>query len=109
LSCAPCAVNPVQGHHFAAGVYAKEAFVPAGYEVSKHTHAYSHLSILASGKAMVVAGDVGTVYTGPACIEIKAGIAHHITAITDVVWFCIHATDETDVEKVDEVLITKGV
>ncbi len=109
MSCAPCAVNPVQGHHFAGGVYAKEAFVPAGYEVSKHTHEYSHLSILASGQAMVVADEVGTVYTGPACIEIKGGIPHHIIAITDVVWFCIHATDETDVDKVDEVLITKGV
>jgi quercetin dioxygenase-like cupin family protein len=109
LSCAPCAVNPVQGHHFAAGVYAKQALVPAGYEVSKHIHAYSHLSILASGQAKVTAGEESTVYTGPACIEIKAGIPHHIEAITDVVWFCIHATDENDVSKVDEVLIKKGV
>jgi quercetin dioxygenase-like cupin family protein len=109
LSCTPCAVNPVQGHYFAGGVYAKEALVPAGYEVSKHTHAYSHLSILASGQARVTAGEKSTVYTKPACIEIKAGIPHLIEAITDVVWFCIHATDETDIEKVDEVLITKGV
>jgi hypothetical protein len=109
LSCDPCAVNPVQGHHFAGGVYAKEAFVPAGYEVSKHTHEYSHLSVLASGQALVTAGGISMVYTGPACIEIKAGLEHKIEAITDVVWFCIHATDETDSDKVDEVLITKGV
>lgn len=109
MSCTPCAVDPTVAHHFAAGLYAKEAVLPAGYVVGKHIHAYSHLSILASGKAKVQAGDAVTEYTGPACIEIKAGIPHAVEAITDVVWFCIHATDEKDPEKVDEILITKGV
>ena len=43
----------------------------------------------------------------PACIELKAGINHKIASIDDAVWFCVHATDETDAEKVDEVLIAK--
>jgi len=41
----------------------------------------------------------------PACIEIKAGLTHGVKAITDCVWFCIHATDEKDPSKVDEILI----
>jgi quercetin dioxygenase-like cupin family protein len=108
MSCKPCEVNPVVGHHFAAGLYAKESMVPAGYVVGKHIHDYTHLSILASGKAIVTAGESVKEYTGPACIEIKAGISHEILALTDVVWYCIHATDETDVDKVDEILINKG-
>jgi hypothetical protein len=30
-----------------------------------------------------------------------------ITAVEDAHWFCIHATTETDSDKVDEVLIMK--
>lgn len=100
--------NPVIGHYFGAGLYAKESIVPAGYFVAKHTHNYTHLSILAVGKALVKAGDKAMEYEGPACIEIEANVPHEIRAITNVIWYCIHATDETDVEKVDEVLIQKG-
>jgi len=28
-----------------------------------------------------------------------------VKALTDVIWYCIHATDEKDPSKVDEVLI----
>jgi len=41
----------------------------------------------------------------PACVEIKAGENHGVKAITNVVWYCVHATDEKDPSKVDEVLI----
>lgn len=107
MSCTPCTIDPTIAHHFAAGLYAKESKVPAGYVVGKHIHGYSHLSILALGTAKVTAGDVVTEYTAPACIEIKAGIPHKVEAVTDVIWYCIHATDETDADKVDEVLIHK--
>jgi hypothetical protein len=32
-------------------------------------------------------------------------LTHGVKAITDCVWFCIHATDEKDPSKVDDVLI----
>lgn len=108
MTCKPCVVDPGVAHYFGDGLYAKEAVVPAGYSVGKHLHSYSHLSILAIGTAKVTSGDVVKEYSGPTCIEIKAGVPHHIEAITDIVWFCIHATDEKDVSKVDEILITKG-
>lgn len=108
MSCKPCVVDPGVAHFFGDGLYAKEAIVPAGYSVGKHTHNYSHLSILGYGKAKVTAGDVVTEYVGPTCIEIKADVPHHIEAITDIVWFCIHATNEKDISKIDEILITKG-
>jgi hypothetical protein len=46
--------------------------------------------------------------TGPACLTIKAGKSHKVTALTDVHWFCVHATDETDPDKVDHTLIERG-
>ena len=92
-------------HHFSAGVYAREMTLLGGMQAITHAHKYDHLSILAAGIAIVKAGDELTTYHAPACITIKAGIPHSILAIEDVKWFCIHATDETDATKLDEVLI----
>lgn len=47
-------------------------------------------------------------YTAPACINIVKGVDHAIKALEDSVWYCVHATDETDATKVDEVLIQEG-
>jgi quercetin dioxygenase-like cupin family protein len=92
-------------HNFAAGVYAKKMVVPANHFVVKHKHDYDHLSILASGRVYVDIDGQVTEQTAPACIKIEAGKSHKVVAIEDSVWFCIHATDETDSDKVDEVLI----
>jgi quercetin dioxygenase-like cupin family protein len=92
-------------HHFSDGLYAKEMAFNAGEAILKHTHNYSHLSILAKGKVAVLRGDEIDIVDAPACIEIKEGLTHGVKAITDCVWYCIHATDEKDPSKVDDVLI----
>lgn len=92
-------------HHFSDGLYAKETVFEAGTAILKHTHDFSHLSILAKGKVAVLIGEEIEIIDAPACIEIKAGVTHGVKAITDCVWYCIHATDEKDPAKVDEILI----
>ena len=92
-------------HHFSDGLYAKETAFAAGTAILKHTHEFSHLSILAKGKVAVMKDDGVEIIEAPACIEIKAGLAHGVKAVTDCVWFCIHATDEKNPSKVDEILI----
>lgn len=92
-------------HHFSDGLYAKESVFPAGQLILKHTHDFSHLSILAKGKVAVMKGDVVEIVEAPACMEIKAGVTHGVKALTDCVWFCIHATEEKDADKIDQVLI----
>jgi hypothetical protein len=39
-------------------------------------------------------------------MTVPAGVEHKITALSDIVWFCVHGTTET--ENIDEVLIEKG-
>lgn len=96
-------MNPI--HHFAAGVYARQMRLPARHQVQTHAHVYDHLSIMCGGPVAVECdGDVQR-YEGVACILIKAGVKHTITALGDSEWFCIHATDET--ENMDEVLTVK--
>ena len=91
-------------HHFSGGVYARQMTLPRGYKVNTHSHKYNHMSILAKGCALVIAGEIKTEYIAPAVIEIKAGIAHEIIAFEDTLWFCIHATEETEIENLDKEL-----
>lgn len=96
-------------HHFSSGVYAKQATIPKGSFVIQHRHKHDHMSILASGKVIVYVDEDEKEYTAPACITIEAGKNHGVEALEDSVWFCIHATEETDCNKVDQVVIAKGV
>ena len=97
--------DPKLAHHFGGGVYAKEMHIPAGNTIIQHRHNYDHLSVLASGEVLVLVDGVVSTYTSPACIVISAGKLHAIEAVKDSVWYCIHATDCTDIETVDQHLI----
>lgn len=92
-------------HHFSSGVYAKEMHLPKGFYAVSHAHAYDHMSILGKGVVEVKTDDWTKVVSAPACLEVKAGVHHMITALEDATWFCIHATEETDPEKIDRVAI----
>ena len=95
-------------HHFSSGVYAKETRIPAGYVLVQHAHKHDHLSILASGSVELAVDGEKSVVHAPACLTIAAGKHHGIKSITDVVWYCVHATDCTDEDEIDEVLIESG-
>lgn len=92
-------------HHFGGGAYAKETIIPAGMRLQQHRHAHDHLSILAAGVVDVIVDGKRTRHNAPACLTIAAGKTHEVVTLTDAVWYCIHATEETDPDKVDAVLI----
>jgi quercetin dioxygenase-like cupin family protein len=101
-------MEPEIQHFFGDGLYAKQAHIPAGMWLQKHTHQFTHFSILARGKVSVTTDDTDTVvYAAPSCIEIKAGVSHTVLALEDSTWYCVHATNEKDEDKIDEVLIAK--
>ena len=92
-------------HHFSDGVYAKQVHIPKGTCLASHAHVYSHLSILAIGDVEVSVGGNITRYLAPAVITIERDTVHQVHALTDSVWFCVHATDVTNPDLVDDVLI----
>jgi quercetin dioxygenase-like cupin family protein len=92
-------------HHFSSGVYARQMMLPAGHFAVTHAHQYDHLSILAAGEVLVISDGVQIRYRAPTVITIPAGQNHRIEAVQDATWFCIHATEETDPAKMDQVLI----
>ena len=95
-------------HHFSAGVYAKETLIPAGHVLVQHKHKFDHLSILASGSVELMVDGEKRIVHAPACLTIEANKHHGVKSLTDVVWYCIHATDCTDTDEIDEVLIAPG-
>jgi quercetin dioxygenase-like cupin family protein len=99
-----------QLHHFSDGLYAKEVALKANSLASQHKHTYDHLSVLAKGRVRVLfeGGEVQE-YVAPACINIVKDVNHTVLALEDSVWYCIHATSETDVDNIDNVLIKEGV
>lgn len=79
--------------HVGAGVSVKQVPLKAGQEVIKHKHDYDHLSVLVSGKVTVVTDEYEIEMEGPESITIKAGLYHHISALTDALWLCVHPTE----------------
>jgi mannose-6-phosphate isomerase-like protein (cupin superfamily) len=92
-------------HHFGGGVYAKETRIPAGQVLVQHAHKFDHLSILAEGSVEVMVEGERHVLHAPACLTIQANKHHGVRSLTDVVWYCVHATDCADESEIDEVLI----
>lgn len=88
-------------HHFGGGVYVKETQFQAGESGQKHVHQFDHLSTLVAGIVRLQIDEKVSTITGPAVITVKAGKVHKVTAVTDCVWLCIHATDCTDPEQID--------
>jgi quercetin dioxygenase-like cupin family protein len=93
------------GQDFGHGVYAKQLDIPPGYVLVSHSHAYDHLSILASGTVRWSANGVSETLTGPAVVTVAAGCEHTLIAVTRTVWFCVHPTDCDDADKVDDVIL----
>ena len=89
-----------------AGAYAKHVHVDAGMTLGQHAHPYTHLSVLASGRATVTCEGVVKHMRAPVCMTIPAGVEHSVHAITDIDWFCMHVTGDTDPTTVDASILT---
>jgi mannose-6-phosphate isomerase-like protein (cupin superfamily) len=98
-------IEPEVKHHFGGGVYAKETIIPADKWLVQHAHKHDHLSVLAKGSVELIVDGTRSVLHAPACLTIKAGKHHGVRSLTDVIWYCIHATECTDEHDVDEIVI----
>ena len=93
--------------HLQNGIYTLEIEIPQDGFVKQHSHQYAHTSILAEGTVELVADGERTIHTAPAVLNIPENVMHEIYAKTPAVWYCIHRTDETDINKVEDSLTKK--
>jgi len=98
-------IKPV--HYFAKGLYAREIFIPKGTLLTGKIHKSEHLNVISKGDISVVT-EFGTKrIIAPFTMVSQPGTKRVGYAHEDTVWTTIHATEETDMEKVERELIAE--
>lgn len=96
-------------HHYSDHVYLREFHMPAGHYVIGKEHRTRHLNILSKGRCTVwtVHGRYDlNADSGPVIFESMAGVKKIVLAYTDIVWITVHQTDETDLDRLENEMIT---
>jgi len=92
-------------HHFAPGVYLREFRCFENTLLVGKTHRHEHLFVLLEGKCEVATEDGPKFLEAPYIGKSPAGVKRALYTHTDIIWITIHATDETDISKIEEWLV----
>ena len=90
-------------HIQAEGVYIKTTLVPQNVKFYTKQTPDSHVAILAYGSILMDDGTTKTQFQAPANYVIPANSRIAFYTITDCVFYCVHATDETNLDKLDRI------
>lgn len=96
-------IEPV--HHFAHGLYAREITIRSGTLLTGKIHRTEHLNIVSKGRIIVWTEDGMKEVSAPFTMVSRPGTKRVGYALEDTVWTTIHATTETDLEKLEAELI----
>lgn len=93
-------------HLFTPGLYAREISVPAGTVIVTKIHKTEHPFVMLTGAARVWTEEDGIVpLKAPYVGVTKPGTRRVLYVTEDCRWITFHATKETDLEKIERVLI----
>jgi quercetin dioxygenase-like cupin family protein len=103
----PGRIEPELEHFHAPGLYARKITLPAGSLAVGKKHKTTHISVLAKGHIAVrgVNGKPDHHMRAGDTMVTPAGSQRAVYAFEESVFVCIHATDETDLEKLEAQLI----
>ena len=93
--------------YFSHGLYARELFIPKGITLVGKLHKYPQMNILSKGSLKVSVDGEIRLLEAPAVICSPAGTKRIAYALEDTVWVTIHATNETDVDKIEQQFIAQ--
>lgn len=88
-------------HHFSPGIYARESIIPADTIAVGKVHLTRHLNIISKGKCLVITPVRRMLVEAPLTFESLAGEQKVVHILEDTVWTTIHATEETDIAKIE--------
>lgn len=91
-------------HHFAPGIYAREITIPKGTVLTGAIHKQESLVVLSAGRLRLVTDDGTVEISAPYTLTCKAGAKNAALALEDSVWTNFFATEETDQDKLVELL-----
>lgn len=95
-------------HYFVHGLYAREITIPAGTTLTGKIHKFPHLNIISKGEISVMTDAGVQKIKAPATIISKPGTKRVGYAHEETVWTTIHATEETDPEKIEDALVVNS-
>lgn len=95
-------------HSFSPGVYVREVVMPAGAFVIGHQHKTKHFNFVLSGRARVMMDGVLQEIVAPCYFESGENVRKILHIEEEMRWATIHATPETDLAKLEELLIVKS-
>jgi hypothetical protein len=98
--------NPLK-HSFADGCYVREIFNPGGSFLVTKIHKVSHPYFLLKGSMTIMSEEGEKRIQAPHYGITKAGTKRIIYTHEDCVFVTVHATNETDIEKIEEEVISK--
>jgi len=94
-------------HSFGDGLYVREITVPAGMLVITKIHKKAHPYFVLKGDVSVLTEDGVKRIQAPFSGMTPAGTKRVCYCHTEVVWTTVHATEETDLVKIEEEIISK--
>ena len=99
-------VNPLS-HEFGDGCYIRKIFMPKGQVIVTKIHKKKHPYFIQSGKLSIVSEHGVHHVTAPHNGITEPGTQRLIYVHEDCVFITVHATKETDLEKITEEVIAK--
>jgi len=94
-------------HRFGPGIYIREVRIPAGSIVSGHHHKQPHMNIMLEGEMVLITPE-GERMEVVAPMQMTTGAGKKIAhVLKDTVWLNVYATEERDIEKLEEMLFEK--
>lgn len=100
-------IDSMTQHFFGPGVYVRQFFLPAGCVVTGKIHKTQHLTIIAQGVCAFAASEDAELFAAPHVFLNTIGDKRAVYAIEDTIIMTVHATEETDVKKLEETLVTE--
>ena len=91
-------------HHFAPGLYARKMLIRKGTVLTGAVHKTEHLCIISGDIDVTTDDGVKRITDAHAIIASKPGAKRAGYAHEDTYWTTVHATDETDLDKLVEEL-----
>jgi hypothetical protein len=95
-------------HSFVDGAYVREIFLPKDMFFITKIHKKTHPYFVMSGCVSVLVGDEAVKIKGPFAGITKAGTKRLIYTHEDTTWITVHVTNETDISKIEDEVISKS-
>jgi len=95
-------------HIFADGMYIRKMTAPGGMINVSKLHKTNHPFFILEGEVSIVTEKGIIRITAPHFGITKAGTKRVVYFHEDTVWITVHATEETDLEKIEDELIAKN-